>query len=123
MAWRYNQTSGCMSDPSGAIVAVGYAGSPEGKNNPAKQDVAMVGPLPQGRYTVGEPSLDHPKLGPLALPLTPHHENQMFGRGGFFIHADSITHPGAASEGCIVMPKHAREMIAASPDKDLEVTA
>ena len=42
---------------------------------------------------------------PVAMPLIPDPANQMHGRSGFFIHADSIADPGSASEGCIV-PVH-----------------
>jgi hypothetical protein len=55
----------------------------------------------------------------------------MFGRSGFFIHADSIKAPGDASEGCIVPVAGAngesgheiRMMISGSSDRDLEVLA
>ena len=59
--------------------------------------------------------------GPYVLPLTPDPENLMYGRDGFLIHGDSITNPGSASEGCIILPRSARTMIAASGDNRLEV--
>ena len=65
------------------------------------------------------------------MPLIPDPANQMHGRSGFFLHADSVGNPGSASEGCIV-PVHGvngeagrviREQIAAGSDRDLEVIA
>jgi hypothetical protein len=42
-----------------------------------------------------------------------------FGRDGFLIHGDNLTHD--ASTGCIILPPEIRDMIAASEDRDLEV--
>ncbi len=53
--------------------------------------------------------------------LQPDPHNQMFGRSGFFMHGDSLAHPGQSSEGCIVMPEDVRELVAASPDRGLSV--
>lgn len=95
--------------------AVGYAGRCDGKNNPDMCDVPDVGPLPPGRYTIGKP-IDHPKLGPMSFPLEPAQTNEMFDRSAFYIHGDSIEHPGEASEGCIVLPPGARNRIIAASD-------
>lgn len=120
MPWTYEQNSGKMSDPNGKLLAVGYAGRGDGKNNPAMQDVKDIGPLPCGLYSIGEPvnTLTH---GPFVLWLEPDPANQMFGRSAFGIHGDSVVEPGSASEGCVIMPRFARERIAASDDKQLRV--
>ena len=55
------------------------------------------------------------------MRLTPYVENQMCGRDGFMIHGDSSAHPGAASDGCIVLNLPYRKIIAASKDKILVV--
>ena len=39
------------------------------------------------------------------MPLIPSPTNEMFGRSEFLIHGDSLEHPGAASEGCIILPR------------------
>jgi hypothetical protein len=57
------------------------------------------------------------------MPLDPDPNNNMYGRDGFMIHGDSISNPGAASEGCIIMPHFARIAIANSTDKSLQVIA
>lgn len=125
MTWIYEQATGRLMDPSGAIAATGYAGgncgkNPEGKNNPAMQDCKAIGPLPVGRYTLSTPQLQS-HLGPFAIPLIPAPGNEMFGRSGFFVHGDSIEHPGAASEGCIIVPRTVRGAMWESNDHSLEV--
>lgn len=120
MTWAYKQNTGWISH-DGTSVAEGYSGAGDGKNNPAMQDVPNIGPLPVGRYTIGEPS-DTKTHGPYVLHLTPDPANEMFGRAGFLIHGDSVVHPGTASEGCIILPRKVREQVWASGDRELEVT-
>lgn len=78
------------------------------------------GPIPQGLYYIGKP-IDTIIRGPHVLPLTPSPENQMYGRGGFLIHGDSIVDPGNASDGCIILPLFVREAISSSDDMTLAV--
>lgn len=125
MPWTYEQATGRLLDPQGERVATGYAGgncgkNPEGKNNPDLQAMSCIGPLPVGRYTVGEP-IDHAHLGPYALPLTPDEANEMFGRSAFYVHGDSRSTPGAASQGCIILPRAVRVQVWVSGDHALEV--
>ena len=125
MTWTYEQTTGRFISPDGEILATGYAGgncgaNPEGKNNPAAQALPGIGPLPQGVYTFTQ-HVDSPKLGPFAILLVPDPENEMFGRSVFRMHGDSIAHPGAASEGCIVMPRAVREAVFDSDDHTITV--
>jgi hypothetical protein len=117
----YSQSTGELTQ-DGIVVGVGYAGAGSGKNDSEMQAVPNVGPLPQGFYTIGEPYTD-PIDGPLCFPLTPDPTNQMFGRSGFRLHADSIRFPGSASKGCIVMAHPIRQQIADDTDRRLEVTA
>lgn len=118
--WTYQQSTGRLCY-EGKLVTVGYAGRGLGKNNPAAQEMHGIGPLPVGKYRIGVP-VDGTHLGPYALPLTPDPSNEMFGRGDFYIHDDSIAHPGEASEGCIVTIGVAtRRTIWHSDDHDLTV--
>lgn len=89
------------------FVCDAYSGYGAGKDNPVLQDVRDVGPIPEGLYVLGAPRLD-PKLGPDAIPLTPAIGTNTFGRNGFFIHGDSIDHPGCASHGCVIVPPWVR---------------
>lgn len=109
----FKQSTGALYDADGKLLVVGYAGgnlgmNPEGINNPEKQAVVKVGPLPRGKYTFGR-VVEGSHLGPFAIELIPDASNEMFGRSGFFMHGDSIAHPRCASEGCIVIPRTIRE--------------
>jgi Protein of unknown function (DUF2778) len=118
--WTYSQATGKLSR-NGTLAAIGYSGAePNGKNNPAMQEVHDVGPIPQGHYTIDAP-FDSTLHGPYALPLIPASANEMFGRSGFLCHGDSVEHPGAASEGCIIMPRPVRQAIWQSGDRELQV--
>jgi Protein of unknown function (DUF2778) len=99
--WSYYQTNGLLISADGKTTLHCYAGFDEGKNNPAKQDIQNVGPLPCGIYTA-QPPFDDPHHGPFSMRLVPHPSNVMFGRSAFMYHADAIDHPGKASNGCIV---------------------
>lgn len=117
----YSISTGEMSR-DGGVIATGYSGQPSCKNDPEKCMVHNKGPIPPGRYSIGQPR-DTASHGPFVLPLTPAEDNEMFGRSGFLIHGDSASHPGEASEGCIILPRAVRETIHASEDTELEVTA
>jgi len=121
MTWFYSQKSGLLKHGPNHYESCGYSGAGVCKNGPEFQDLHNLGPIPRGKYTIGEP-YDTEKHGPFVLPLTPHPENEMFGRFGFLIHGDSVHSPGTASEGCIILPRVARNRIAESDDHDLEVT-
>ncbi len=118
--WIYRQKTGELLDDSGSLIATGYAGREEGKNNPDMQNVKGIGPLPVGEYTIGSP-VDDPVVGKYAMRLAPAVTNQMFGRASFLIHGDSYEHPGLASHGCIVMPRAIREAVWNSGDHWLRV--
>jgi hypothetical protein len=120
--WTYKQTNGDLSR-DGVPAGSGYSGFEEGKNNPAMQNVANTGPIPQGKYSIGAPEcVDSPgPHGPFIMRLTPDPANVMFGRDGFLIHGDAVVHPGFASRGCIIMGRLIRNAIAASGDTQLTV--
>jgi len=122
MPWKYAQRTGQVTDPDSMKAGCGYAGREDGRNNPQMQALKDIGPLPVGTYHIQAP-VDTTTHGPYVLWLLPDPDNQMFGRGGFGIHGDSIEHPGLASEGCIVLPRVTRERIWDSGDHLLEVVA
>jgi hypothetical protein len=120
--WTFEQATGWWIDPTGKAIFKGaYAGNGKGKNNPDMQDVKGVGPLPRGLYTAGEPHNDA-KVGNYAMRLTPSPDNTMFGRADFFLHGDSMSDPGNASEGCIVLPLYLRTQFWNSGDHTIQVT-
>lgn len=122
MSWTYHQSTGYLDDPEGVPAAQGYAGHGEGKNNPSMQAERNIGPLPTGRYTMLA-LVDSPHTGPDTIILEPHPDNEMFGRGEFRIHGDSVSDPGSASDGCIIMPRPTRIEVWHSTDHQLEVVA
>lgn len=120
--WVYEQSTGSMRDASGKLLASGYSGFGIAKNDPAAQEIPNQGPIPQGEYLIMPPqdSLTH---GPFAMRLYPEADNEMYGRSGFMIHGDSLEHPGAASDGCIILTRTARETIWSSGDHQLQVVS
>lgn len=118
---RYQISTGALTR-DGVPLGAGYSGSPDAKNDPSKCAVHDHGPIPPGRYTIGEPH-DSATHGPFAMALTPDPANEMHGRSAFMIHGDSVAHPGAASNGCIIMPRAVRETVNRLGDRDLEVVA
>lgn len=118
--WTYILTNGQLISPIGGLMAYGYSGLGLDKNQPAYENVAFQGPIPEGMYTVGAPydSVDH---GKYVLALIPDSDNVMFGRASFLLHGDSASHPGKASKGCIVLPRFARERVWLSGDRRLHV--
>lgn len=122
MTWFYSQSSGILRhEDEEETTARGYAGNGECKNRPEKQHIHNQGPIPRGQYQILKPR-DSADCGPYVLPLRPHPENTMHGRGGFLIHGDSKAAPGTASEGCIILDRKTRTAIWESGDHDLDVT-
>jgi hypothetical protein len=118
--WTYGQKTGALLQ-GGKIVATGYSGFAEGKNNPAMQAVHDVGPIPQGAWTIEGPPINTAEHGPFVLTLTPSSGTNTLGRSGFLMHGDAIHAPGTASKGCIIMARDTREQVWNSGDTNLEV--
>lgn len=125
MTWVWDQSAGTLSR-DGALVSRGYSGKGRGKNNPALQGVRGVGPLPRGRYRIGQPRTSQ-RTGPFVMDLfpidaTPNDTvHDVTGRSAFQIHGDSVRNPGTASSGCITLPRAIREQIWRSKDHEIEV--
>ncbi|SIO72549.1 Protein of unknown function [Burkholderia sp. GAS332] len=117
--WIYSQSSGELRR-NGVIVATGYSGGGEGKNNSRVEQKRDVGPIPRGVYRIGLPRSSS-RHGPHYMALTPEPGTQTYGRSGFLIHADSIERPGEASEGCIILPLKIRQLISTSRETTLVV--
>lgn len=119
--WTFSQSTGELAR-EGKVFGTGYAGLGEDKNVPADQAVVGKGPIPQGQWTIG-PAKNNSTLGQHVMELEPKPGTETFGRSGFYIHGDSLQHPGQASHGCIVLAYALREQISFSADIDLTVTA
>jgi len=84
----YSQTSGLLKQDDKAL-GYGYAGHGTGLNNPDFQAVKSTGPIPRGKWEIGK-FFDNPgHLGPIVAALRPIGGQNVFGRGGFFIHGDN----------------------------------
>ena len=124
--WVYSVAKEKMYHATGGVERLlpdpVYSGYGEAKNDPSKQQLPGLGPIPQGVYWIGA-EREQSDAGPVVLPLTPLRGTEVFGRGSFEIHGDSREHPGGASHGCIILPRKLREQIADSQDKLLVVLA
>ena len=121
----YEQSSGRLTNEHGTLIGECYSGHDNGKNNPALQQVPNIGPIPVGVYRIGQPFDDEGHLGKFVMSLTPLPQTETFGRSGFYMHGDSSTHCGGASEGCIIAGPLTRHRVAAtlaSGDGLLKVT-
>lgn len=119
----YQQASGKMyhgnpADADSILVGTGYSGFGAGLNNPSKEGVRTVGPIPRGEYEIGPIYDTNGHMGPRVMPLTPMYHDAL-GRSGFFIHGDNGH--GTASHGCICLDRVARGYIGSSGDKQLFV--
>lgn len=116
--WKYVQSTGDLFDSGGNYVETGYSGaSPGGKNDPSKECVKNVGPIPRGFYDI-EQEKSSPTV--VTLPLTPDDPNYCNpARDGFLIHGDNSS--GTASQGCIIMSKATRIKVRDSGDSRLQV--
>lgn|SRR5215472_2551311 len=120
--WRYEQSTGRLTSPWGSPFGKGYSGNGDGVNNSKMEAVHNVGPIPRGRYSIGDAQTVQGR-GDFVMALTPCDETNTFGRGGFLIHGDLIAEPGKenASHGCIILNRLTRTALAASSDRELEV--
>lgn len=114
----YSQSSGRFScfdnDGKGKQVIDDpgcYAGNGPSKNNPADQCKKDQGPLPRGWYDIGS-GYNH-RLGNPTFKLDPQSGTNMCTplRDNMRIHADKMSSPGNASDGCIVCSKKTRDQL------------
>ena len=122
--WIWKSTAGELWHDD-TFIARGYSGFGMGQNDPALENVPNIGPIPRGSWAIGAAEYVDTvgPHGPFVLPLTAKEGTETFGREGFLIHGDSISHAGSASHGCIILPRQIREDIVATHDIDLEVVA
>lgn len=107
MAWKYEQSTGRLYNGS-ELVETGYSGSLTNKNNPDRQQVKGLGPLPRGTYRIAGHSISK---GPVTIILE-QTSGDSFGRSAFRIHGERVNKPaGFASEGCIIMSQATRRRV------------
>lgn len=120
--WTYEQASGRLLK-DGLLIATGYSGFGDGKNNPRFEATPDVGPIPCGLWAICGPPYTTTEHGPYVLRLEPEPGTAMYGRAGFLMHGDSIEHPGEASKGCIILDRVTRTRVYQSGDTKLQVVS
>lgn len=117
MAWIYYQSTGERRH-KGKLMGTGYSGNLSNKNNPDRQHVKSMGPIPRGTYHIG--GYTNSK-GPMTITLT-QTSGESFGRSLFPIHGERKPPkvPGFASEGCIILGPVVGGKIIHSSDNTLE---
>ena len=112
----YNQKTG-ETYLDGEFEGIGYSGTGDGRNNPDMEDVPNVGPIPRGKYKIGQPYYSS-RCGPICFPLEPV-GHDAHGRTDLRIHGDNKT--GDASQGCIILGRTIRSRIRDDRETELEV--
>lgn len=118
--WKYDQSSGELSK-DGKFVSKGYSGNGRGKNNPSLQAAQGIGPIPRGTWKMIGMVPTGASTGPYTIILEPMPGTDVMGRSAFRIHGDSISDPGNASHGCLILPRLIRVRMWISKDMMLEV--
>ena len=122
MYWTFNVKLGKLYSPDGEFFANAYSGLGNAKNNPMMEKAVGQGPIPRGLYEYEAKFIDPPThTGPYATRINPLPGTETFGRGDFEEHGDSLTNPGEASHGCIILDRPHRILRAASAVKQLRV--
>ncbi len=118
--YKYRITSGEFFYNS-LLLDTGYSGYPPYKNIPSAVHLMGLGPIPYGDWSFGFTSHNETHMGPIAIPILPSVGTNTYGRGGFYAHGESISNPGFASHGCIILKRETREHIINNIDKRLQV--
>jgi hypothetical protein len=117
MAYEFDVRAGVFKHNGMVIDRTAYSGNGRGLNNPDMENVVGVGPLPRGRYEIGD-FTTHPKLGVLVARLTPQFKTA---RALLDIHGDNEAMNHTASDGCLILPHGVRLMMSQSGDHELDV--
>lgn len=117
--WTWDQSQGKLFH-NGEFVSNGYSGYGLGKNNPELQESVGIGPIPRGDWLLTG-VCNSKNTGPFTIALVAKNGTNTCGRSAFRIHGDSISNPGRASHGCIILPRAIRELIWKSGDHSLSV--
>ncbi len=109
MNWKFESGTGKIWGSTNNYLGIGYAGQGAGKCNPEMENVKGIGPLPHGLWKPVQFFAVHPTVGKDAVRVDPADQETLdrvkkYGRDpmSFFMHGDSIEHPGLASHGCMV---------------------
>ncbi|BCU54807.1 tlde1 domain-containing protein [Enterobacter kobei] len=118
-SWTYKQSTGELFK-DGKLIETGYSGSLTNKNNPDREHVRGMGPIPRGTWKIGRTGTSK---GPLTITLL-HVSGNAYNRDmrTFRIHGDKrVGIAGFASEGCIIMSNSTRLLVSKDTGSVLEV--
>ena len=118
-SWTYKQSTGELFK-DGKLIETGYSGSLTNKNNPDREHVRGMGPIPRGTWKIGRTGTSK---GPLTITLL-HVSGNAYNRDmrTFRIHGDKrVGITGFASEGCIIMSNSTRLLVSKDTGAVLEV--
>ncbi|WP_152083743.1 tlde1 domain-containing protein [Enterobacter oligotrophicus] len=117
--WLYKQSTGELFK-NGKLVETGYSGVLTNKNNPDREHVRGMGPIPRGTWKIGSSGTSK---GPLTITLK-HISGNTYARDmhTFRMHGDKrVGITGFASEGCIIMSHSTRLLVSKDTGALLEV--
>ncbi|MFJ3458983.1 tlde1 domain-containing protein [Scandinavium goeteborgense] len=117
--WLYKQSTGELYR-DGKLIETGYSGSLTNKNNPDRENVRGMGPIPRGIWKIGHSGTSK---GPLTITLK-HISGNAYERDmkTFRMHGDKrVGVAGFASEGCIIMSSSTRLLVKNDTGSELEV--
>lgn len=116
----YDQKTGGLSIRN-TSVGTGYSGHGVGLDNPDKEDMQNIGPIPRGEWKVMRWDDHHGDKGPEVAVLEPV-GHDAHGRSAFLIHGDNSDANHTASHGCIIASRAIRDALRASGETELKVT-
>lgn len=119
--WKYQQSTGNLTTPSGEVIGQGYSGFPPHVNDPIAEGLEGLGPIPVGEWTIGSFFDDPGGKGPIVTHLTPCVGTDTLGRDEFMIHGDNAQGNHTASHGCVILARPYRMAIRDSGDTSLIV--
>lgn len=117
--WLYKQSTGELFR-NGKLIETGYSGALTNKNNPDREQVRGMGPIPRGIWKTGSTGTSK---GPLTITLI-HISGNSYARDmhTFRMHGDKrVGIAGFASEGCIIMSHSTRLLVSKDTGASLEV--
>lgn len=117
--WVMNQRTGELRDPDGNVLESGYSGAPDYVNNPDAENLRDLGPIPRGRYRIGE-TFNSARTGPNSIRLAPEGHNA-HDRTGLQIHGENPRRPPRSfSEGCPIYGPATRRRITQSQQQGVQ---
>ncbi|WP_288491779.1 DUF2778 domain-containing protein [uncultured Pantoea sp.] len=117
--WLYKQSTGELFR-EGKLIETGYSGVLTNKNNPDREQVRGMGPIPRGTWRIGSTGTSK---GPLTITLNPVSASA-YARDmqSFRMHGDKrYGVKGFASAGCIIMGPSTRLLVSKDHGAILEV--